>query len=199
MVQRGCLFAVTGQPANAADLLSSGIAAIRQTGTTTYLPLVLTYLAYAYSQIGKSDKASLCVGEAMTMMERSKERWCEPEINRIAGEIVLGSPQPDAAKAEAYFDRALRVARLQQAEVLGTPRRNEPCPPLARPGQGERSARTVGSGLWLVHRGVRHARSERGEGVVGAAQRVVMAPREGRLTCTLLSVKVWQSPEWLKS
>ena len=116
MVQRGCLFAVTGQPANAADLLSSGIAAIRQTGTTTYLPLVLTYLAYAYSQIGKSDKASLCVGEAMTMMERSKERWCEPEINRIAGEIVLGSPQPDAAKAEAYFDRALSVARLQQAK-----------------------------------------------------------------------------------
>ena len=34
---------------------------------------------------------------------------------------------------------------------------------------------------------------------VGAADRVVVAPREGRLPCTLLSVKVRQSPEWLKS
>ena len=38
------------------------------------------------------------------------------EANRIAGEIVLLSPGPDAAKVEAYFDRALMVARQQQAK-----------------------------------------------------------------------------------
>ena len=34
----------------------------------------------------------------------------------MAGEIALMSPEPDAAKAEAYFDRALSVARVQQAK-----------------------------------------------------------------------------------
>jgi predicted ATPase len=42
--------------------------------------------------------------------------WCEAEVNRIAGAIALKSPKLDAAKAEAYFDRALEVARKQQAK-----------------------------------------------------------------------------------
>jgi predicted ATPase len=33
-----------------------------------------------------------------------------------AGEIALRSPELDAAKAEAYFERALAVARQQQAK-----------------------------------------------------------------------------------
>ena len=37
------------------------------------------------------------------------------EVHRIAGEIAL-SPEPDAAKAEAYLERALAVARKQQAK-----------------------------------------------------------------------------------
>ena len=50
------------------------------------------------------------------MVETSKERWCEPEVNRAAGEIELKGMRPDAAKAEAYFERALAVARKQQAK-----------------------------------------------------------------------------------
>jgi predicted ATPase len=34
----------------------------------------------------------------------------------LAGEIALLSPEPDSAKAEAHFDRALSVARQQQAK-----------------------------------------------------------------------------------
>ena len=49
-------------------------------------------------------------------METAKERWCEAEVNRVAGEIALLSPEPDAAKAEAYFEHALAVARQQQAK-----------------------------------------------------------------------------------
>jgi predicted ATPase len=38
------------------------------------------------------------------------------EVHRIAGEIALMSPKPDAAKAEAYLERALAVVRKQQAK-----------------------------------------------------------------------------------
>ena len=54
----------------------------------------------------------------MTVIETTKERWYEAEVHRTAGEIALMSPEPDAAKAETYFDRALAVARSQQAKSL---------------------------------------------------------------------------------
>ncbi|MGO9574260.1 MAG: hypothetical protein ACLPTQ_08020 [Terriglobales bacterium] len=37
--------------------------------------------------------------------------WFEADIHRMAGEIALMLPEPDAAKAETYFQRALAVAR----------------------------------------------------------------------------------------
>jgi predicted ATPase len=40
----------------------------------------------------------------------------EAETNRIAGQITLLSPEPNAAKAQAYFERALQIARRQQAK-----------------------------------------------------------------------------------
>jgi predicted ATPase len=73
-------------------------------------------LARAHADLGHFDDAWRCIGEAMTAVETAKEKWCEAAVNRTAGEIALKSPQPDAAKAEAYFERALSVARAQQAK-----------------------------------------------------------------------------------
>jgi predicted ATPase len=52
----------------------------------------------------------------MTAVQTTKEGWYQAEINRVASEIALLSPEPDAAKAEAYFEHALAVARRQQAK-----------------------------------------------------------------------------------
>ena len=57
-----------------------------------------------------------CIGEAISTIEATKERWFEAETNRIAGEIALKSLQPDTAKAEGYFERALATSRKQQAK-----------------------------------------------------------------------------------
>jgi len=51
----------------------------------------------------------------MNAMDTTKEKWCEAEVHRIAGEIELMSPRRDAAKAQACFERALDIARAQQA------------------------------------------------------------------------------------
>ena len=61
-------------------------------------------------------RCRFCIGEAMTAVETTKEKRCEAEVHRVAGEIALKSPEPDVAKAQAYFERALAVARLQQAK-----------------------------------------------------------------------------------
>ena len=111
MMNQGCVLALTGKASDAVQMITSGITAFRSTGATVLMPLYLSNLARAYAELGQFDDAWRCIGEAMTAVETTKEKWCEAEVNRIAGEIALKSPEPDAAKAEAYFERALAVAR----------------------------------------------------------------------------------------
>jgi predicted ATPase len=98
------------------NITHTTIRARRSMGATVYVPLYLSYLARAYAELGQFDDACRCVGEAITAVKTTKERWCEAEVHRMAGEIALKSPVPDAAEAEAYFERALAVAREQQAK-----------------------------------------------------------------------------------
>jgi hypothetical protein len=69
--------------------------------------LFLSTLAGCYAELGKFDDAWHHIVEAAGRIKTSKETWCEAEVNRIAGKIALKSPQPDVAKAEGYFERAL--------------------------------------------------------------------------------------------
>ena len=115
---RGCVLALTGNAAEAISTITTGIAEIRSTGATIWLPLVLTHLARAYSEVGQIDDAWRCLGEAMSAGETSGEIWCEAEVNRVAGEIALKSRLPDRAKAEGYFERARSIARERQAKIL---------------------------------------------------------------------------------
>ena len=84
-------------------------------------------------------------------METTKERWCEAEVNRVAGEIALKSPKPDVVKAESVFRARARRCAQAAGEVVGTPRFHEPRAALARSGQERRGARTACSGVRLVH------------------------------------------------
>jgi predicted ATPase len=116
MLWRGCLLALTGKASDAVQTITSGITAFRSTGATVTLPWLLSNLARAHAELGQFDDASRCIDEAMTAIETTTETWCEAEVHRVAGEIALMSPEPDAAKAEAHFERALAVARAQQAK-----------------------------------------------------------------------------------
>jgi predicted ATPase len=116
MTHRGWLFARTGKASDAVHMITSGINVWRSTSATVWVPLYLSYLARAYAEIGNFNDAWRCIGEAMTAVETTNEELWEAEIHRSAGEIALLSPKPDAAKAEADFERALAVARAQQAK-----------------------------------------------------------------------------------
>jgi predicted ATPase len=80
------------------------------------MPLYLSCLARAHVDLRKFDDAWRCIGEAMKAVETTNERWYEAELNRLAGEIVLQSLKADTIKAEDHFERALSVARAQQAK-----------------------------------------------------------------------------------
>jgi predicted ATPase len=116
-ILRGCILASTGKCPDAIQMITLGLT-WRSTGASAWMPLYLSYLARAHAELGHFDDAWRSIGEAMKTMHETKELWCEAEIHRVTGEIALASPKPDAAKVQASFERALAVARRQQARSL---------------------------------------------------------------------------------
>jgi len=116
MGKQGCVLALTGKASDAIQMITSWITAWRSTGTTLWKPLYLSNLARAHAELGQFEEAWRCIGEATIAAETTKERWCEAEVHRTAGEIALMLPERDAARPEAYFERALAISREQQAK-----------------------------------------------------------------------------------
>jgi predicted ATPase len=115
-LHRGCLWALTGHASDAVQAITSAITSFRSSGAMAMMPWYLSCLARAHAELGQFGDAWRCSGEAMTTTEITKERQCEAEVYRMAGEIALLSPQPDAAMAEAHFGHALAIAREQHAK-----------------------------------------------------------------------------------
>jgi class 3 adenylate cyclase/predicted ATPase len=116
MAGQGCVLTAAGKASDAIQIMNVGIDAMRSTGATLLMAWHLSQLAKAHATIAQFDEAWHCIGEAMTAVEATKETWCEAEVYRIVGEIALIPPETDVAKAEAYFERALAIARAQQAK-----------------------------------------------------------------------------------
>ncbi len=115
-MQKGCVLALSGKASEGIEMITSGIATYKSTGSRVYLPIFLAHLARAYAEVDQFDDAWHCIGETLSAVETTKERWYEAEINRISGEIALKLPRLGPPQAEIYFERALTIARAQQAK-----------------------------------------------------------------------------------
>ena|SRR5438552_2525965 len=56
------------------------------------------------------------LAEALTLAETTGERWYEPELYRLKGELLLQQTLDNQAEAEACFQHATRIAQSQQAK-----------------------------------------------------------------------------------
>jgi predicted ATPase len=100
---QGSLLVSSGKPSDAVQMISSGIAAIRSFGARVWVPFHLSQLAWAHAELHQFAEAWRCIDGALKEIEQTKEKWFEAEVNRIAGEIALKSPKPEATKANAFF------------------------------------------------------------------------------------------------
>ena len=116
MLRRAAVLALAGKASHAVGIFTAAIPVWRSTGSRIFLPVWLSLLARAYGELGQFDDAWTHIGQAITAVETTKETWYQAEVYCIAGEIALVSPEPDSAKAEACFERAIAVARAQQAK-----------------------------------------------------------------------------------
>ena len=100
--------ALTSKAYEAAQIITSGISALRSTGSTLWMPLWMSHLARAYADLHRFSDASRCIGEVMTTIETTKKRLYEVDVYRIAGEVALLGPEPDVA--ETQFEQAVSIA-----------------------------------------------------------------------------------------
>jgi hypothetical protein len=57
------------------------------------MPWYRAYLGKARAELAQFDKAWSDLGDAMTAIESSDKRLWEAEVNRLAGEMALASPE----------------------------------------------------------------------------------------------------------
>lgn len=95
-----------------------GIAAWRATGAALFVPYLCTVLAEVCDHLGHTEDGLQALTEVHALMEQHEERWWEAEIARLRGVLLLRQTGTSQAEAEAWLQRALDVARRQEAKAL---------------------------------------------------------------------------------
>ena len=75
-------------------------------------------LAEVSAHLGHPEDGLQALAEAHTLMEQQEERYWEAEVCRLRGVLLLRQPGASQAEAEAWVQRALDVARRQEAKSL---------------------------------------------------------------------------------
>jgi predicted ATPase len=75
---------------------------------------IFSGLAEAQARAGRLQKALAILAEALALVEETDERYCEAELHRQRGDLLLA--QGDESAAEASFLKAIEVAHRQQAK-----------------------------------------------------------------------------------
>jgi predicted ATPase len=68
--------------------------------------------------MGQPEKGLVMLAEAVTFADKTGERFYEPELYRLKGELLLQQSSDNQAEAEACFHQAIVIAQTQQAKSL---------------------------------------------------------------------------------
>ena len=118
-VLRGWAIAQQTADAEGLALVKSGLDTWRASGAEVLVPYCLGLLAETQQALGQIGDALLSVAEALSIVEKTGNRWYEAELHRLQGELILeqdGKRQPDAEKC--FARSILQVARGQAARSL---------------------------------------------------------------------------------
>jgi predicted ATPase len=115
---RGWALALQGQGEEGVAQVRQGIAAFRATGAALFVPYFYTMLADVCDHLGYPADGLQVLAEAHTPIEQQEERWWEAEICRLRGVLLLRQPGTPQVEAEAWLQRAMDVARGQEAKSL---------------------------------------------------------------------------------
>jgi len=117
-ILRGCALTAQGEGAGGIALVHQGLAAYRATESELHRPYFLSLLAEAYGKVGQLEEGLSVLGEALAIVDNTGERNWEAELHRQKGELLLMQKGQKVGEAEECFQKALDIARRQQAKSL---------------------------------------------------------------------------------
>ena len=82
------------------------------------VPSYCTWLAEIADHLGHTEDGLQALAEAHTLVEQHEERWWEAEVSRLQGVLLLRQTGTPQAEAETWLQRALDIARRQEAKSL---------------------------------------------------------------------------------
>jgi len=115
---RGWALAMQGQGKEGMTQVHQGITAVRITQAALFVPYFCTLLADVSAHLGHPADGLQALAEAHALVEQHEERWWEAEVCRLRGVLLLRQPETPQAEAEAWLQRALDIARHQEAKAL---------------------------------------------------------------------------------
>jgi predicted ATPase len=124
-ILQGWSLAERGREEDGIEQMRQGLLSFRATGAEQKRPYFLALIAEMYGKVDHAEEGLRLLGEAMTLVDKTGERWWAAELHRLKGELLLaqeGKRQRAKSKseveAEASFQQALDIARQQQAKSL---------------------------------------------------------------------------------
>lgn len=115
---QGWALAAQGQVREGIAQLLHGVMAYRDTGAELARTYMLALLAEVYSHNGRYEQGLRTIAQAFTLVGRNGEHFWEAELYRLKAELLLQQDTSAVAEATAHLQRALTVARSQQARSL---------------------------------------------------------------------------------
>jgi predicted ATPase len=115
-ILHGWTLAHQGEAKEGMAQITQGLTAYRATGAELLRPYWLTLLAEAHGIMGQPEAGLTVLAEALTHVDTTGERWCEPELYRLKGALLLQQSLDNQAEAEDCFHQAITIAQSQQAK-----------------------------------------------------------------------------------
>jgi predicted ATPase len=115
-ILRGWALAQQGQAQEGIVQVTQGLMTYCATGTEIVRPYYLALFAEAHSIIGQPHAGLTVLAEALTLVDTTGERWYEPELHRLKGELLLQQSSDNHTEAETCFQHAIRITQSQQAK-----------------------------------------------------------------------------------
>ena len=113
-LQAWAAWKVGGELAALAEM-RRGVALRREQKIVVFAPLIATRMAEAEAEAGEIDAALATIDRALADSERTGQRWCDAELHRVRGEILLKQDPANPAPAEEAFLTAIAIAQHQKA------------------------------------------------------------------------------------
>jgi len=85
---------------------------------TAWNSIPISLIAEILAGIGEQQEALSLLDENICLSQRDDVHWCEAELYRVKGVLLLGNEAQDPTAAEQAFNQAIEIAQRQQAKSL---------------------------------------------------------------------------------